>query len=269
MLTVAHQTADAHLIMNFRQTAAPPRPEQESLRVPLGNGIATTLRVARFDRSRFGARVVLMRPMRRLAEWCVENDCPDALIGGFYVRAENLPLGDLRIDGSPIESRPFDSPWHSVRACVHSLDGEVSLSSRLELPAEPGGDLLQAGPMLLRNGVSLVEPSSDPEGFSVGKGQFDSDITAGRHPRAALGVSPTELIAVVCEGRTADEAGLDLSELAAVMGDLGAVDAINLDGGGSASLVVGGELVNTPREQHGIRIPGGRRIPTALRFVLR
>ena len=45
------------------------------------------------------------------------------------------------------------------------------------------------------------------------------------------------------------------------MSDLGAVDAINLDGGGSASLVVGGKLVNTPREEHGIVIPGRPRDP--------
>ena len=39
--------------------------------------------------------------------------------------------------------------------------------------------------------------------------------------------------------------------------DLGADEAINLDGGGSASLVLGGGLRNRPREEHGIE-PGGR-----------
>lgn len=237
--------------------------------MPLGDGSSTTLRVASFDRSSFGARVVRMRPMRRLADWSADNRAPDALIGGFYVRSEQLPLGELRIDGTRRDSKPFDPPWDKVRACVHSLDGDVSLRSRLELPAEPEGDLLQAGPMLMRDGVSLVEPGSDPEGFSAGERQFDSDITEGRYPRAALGVTPTHLIAVVCEGRADHEAGLNLAELAAAMADLGAVDAINLDGGGSASLVVGGELVNSPREEHGLEIPGGRSVPTALRFYAR
>lgn len=253
----------------LRQTYAPPRPEQESLRVPLGDGASTTVRVARFERSAYTARVVRMRPMRRLAEWCAENRCPDALIGGFYVRSKELPLGEIRIDGRVLESRPFDAPWGGVRACVHARDGDLTLRSRLELPAEPGGDLLQAGPMLVRGGVSLVEAGSDPEGFSAGSHQFDSDITAGRYPRAALGISPAHLIAAVCEGRSDDEAGLNLAELAAVMTDLGAIDAINLDGGGSASLVFGGQLVNTPREQHGTEIPGGRLVPTALRFAPR
>ena len=253
----------------YRQTAAPPRPDLQTRRVTLADGAATTIQVACFDRSLFGARVVRMDPKRKLADWCGENEAPDALIGGFYVRGEGLPLGELRIDGRVLDSRPFDSPWGRVRACVHSLDGEVSLRSRLELPAEPGGDLLQAGPMLVRDGVSLVEPGSDPEGFSAGERQFDSDITEGRYPRAALGASPTHLIAAVCEGRTDAEAGLNLAELSYAMTDLGAVDAINLDGGGSASLVVDGRLINTPREQHGVEIPGGRLVPTALRFVAR
>ena len=41
----------------------------------------------------------------------------------------------------------------------------------------------------------------DTEGFSAGSGQFDSDITAERHPRCALGVSDDELLAVCCDGR--------------------------------------------------------------------
>jgi Phosphodiester glycosidase len=213
--------------------------------------------------------VVVLDPAQPLAQWCAANRVDHALIGGFYVRADGTPLGDLRTDGRPRSSAPFDSPWNRIRACVHSDGGAVSLRSRIELPDEPGGDLLQAGPMLVRDGVCLTDPGVDTEGFSAGARQFDSDITVGRHPRAALGTSATDLIAVVCDGRTETEAGLGLTELAQAMVDLGADDAINLDGGGSASLVVSGELVNVPHEEHGMRIPGGRSVPTAIRFAPR
>ena len=53
------------------------------------------------------------------------------------------------------------------------------------------------------------------------------------------------------------------------MADLGAEDAINLDGGGSASLVCDGALVNEPREIDGTRFRGGRPIVTALTFSAR
>jgi exopolysaccharide biosynthesis protein len=77
------------------------------------------------------------------------------------------------------------------------------------------------------------------------------------------------LIAVVCVGRADEEAGLTMVELAEAMAGLGARAAINLDGGGSASLVVGGALVNTPREEHGLELPGGREVATALHFAPR
>ncbi len=60
---------------------------------------------------------------------------------------------------------------------------------------------------------------------------------------------------------------MSLGELAALMRDLGAESAINLDGGGSASLVVGGTLRNRPREEHGVALAGGRPVSTALTFT--
>jgi hypothetical protein len=253
----------------FRDSLSPARPAERSLRVALGGGRKTTVHVLRLPRFAYAARVVRLSPAARLRDWCERSGTGYALIGGFYVRATGIPLGALQIGGRAVPSAPFDSPWDRIRACVHCQNGTVSLRSRLELPGEPRGDLMQAGPMLVRSGVRLVEPGADPEGFSAGSRQFDSDITVGRYPRAALGLSADELIAVVCEGRTDDEAGLTLTELAQAMIELGAEDAINLDGGGSASLIAGGRLVNTPREEGGAEIPGGREVPTALRFTLR
>jgi len=251
------------------RTALRPQPMRQTLRLPLADGAGVTLHVARFARAEFSARVVAMRPLSPLQDWCERHGVDDALIGGFYIRADGIPLGRLRIDGRARPSVPFESPWDAIRACVHIADGEVALASPLELAVEPEGDLLQAGPMLVRDGISLVADGRDREGFSAASHQFDSDITVGRYPRAALGVSPGELIAVVCEGRADHEAGLTLAETAEAMLSLGAVDAINLDGGGSASMVVGGRLVNTPREEHGWELPGGRAICTALHFVAR
>jgi len=72
------------------------------------------------------------------------------------------------------------------------------------------------------------------------------------------------VLAVACDGRAEDEAGLTLPELATALREMGARAALNLDGGGSTSLVSGGELVNVPREQHGIVLPQGRAISTAI-----
>jgi exopolysaccharide biosynthesis protein len=74
---------------------------------------------------------------------------------------------------------------------------------------------------------------------------------------------------VVCDGRGVSDAGLTLGELAELMAALGAHEAINLDGGGSATLVCGAQMVNCPREQDGTDIPGGRPICTAVVFTPR
>lgn len=244
-----------------------PRPLLERRRLRLLDGSETTLHVARFSRKAFCPRVVVLDPCSTVRHWCQRNGAAHAIVGGFYMRPGGPALGDLWIDSEALPTAPFDPPWHEARACVHVSDGEVRLAARRQLGPVPDGDLLHAGPMLAAAGRSLIEPGRDSEGFSAGAGQFDSDITAGRYPRAALGVSERELIAVACDGRADDEAGLTMGELAAAMVELGAEGAINLDGGGSASLVVDGALVNTPREEHGIELIGGREVATALHFA--
>jgi len=252
------------------RAAAPlPRPLFERRRLRLGDGAETTIHVARFERSAFDLRVVVLDPPSTVRQWCRRNGAEHAIVGGFYLRPGGPALGDLWLAGRALPTEPFDAPWHDERACVHIEDGTVSLAARRQLGEAAHGDLLHAGPMLVAGGCSLVAGGADREGFSAGARQFDSDITAGRYPRAALGLSDRELIAAVCDGRSDDEAGLTMEELAEAMIGLGAGEAINLDGGGSASLVVGGSLVNTPREEHGIELVGGRAVATALHFAPR
>jgi len=245
------------------------RPTLERRRLRLSDGAVTSVHVARFRRAEFGLRVVALRPCSTVLRWCERSGAEHAIVGGFYMRPGGPALGDLWIDGRALATEPFDAPWHEQRACVHSSGGAVRLAARHELGSAPHGDLLHAGPMLVAGGRSLIGEGVDAEGFSAGSRQFDSDITAGRYPRAALGLSDRDLIAVVCDGRADDEAGLTMAELATAMAALGADTAINLDGGGSASLVVGGRLVNTPREDHGLELTGGREVATALHFAPR
>jgi hypothetical protein len=253
-----------------RRTATPlPRPLFERRRLRLGDAAETTIHVARFERTAFDLRVVVLDPPSTVQQWCRRTGAEHAIVGGFYMRPGGPALGDLWVAGRALSTEPFDPPWHDERACVHVSDGAVELAPRRRLGEVAQGDLLHAGPMLVDGGCSLVAGGADREGFSAGARQFDSDITAGRYPRAALGLSDGQLIAAVCDGRADDEGGLTMAELAEAMIGLGAEQAINLDGGGSASLVVGGSLVNTPREEHGIELVGGRAVATALHFAPR
>ena len=235
-------------------------------RVTLADGASTAVYVAAFAAVSTELRVAVLRRPERLATWCARRGIADAIVGGFFVRPGGVPLGEVRTRGVTRRHVAFTPPWGGLRACVHVEAGDVRIARRDELPALPRGDLLQAGPLLVRDGRSLIAAGVDPEGFSAGQAQFDSDITVGRYPRAALGVAGDSIWAVVCDGRAADDAALSLGELAQVMGLLGARRAVNLDGGGSSSLVSAGRMVNRPREEHGIDLAGGRPIVTALAF---
>lgn len=95
------------------------------------------------------------------------------------------------------------------------------------------------GPVLVQEGKIMI--SNDIEGKFAGKAIDD------RHPRSAIGYTGDgRLIVFACEGRSATAAGLSLIQMAGIMKDLGCKEALNLDGGGSTTLLVNGKEVNYP-----------------------
>ena len=99
-------------------------------------------------------------------------------------------------------------------------------------------DAIHAGPVLMHDGKIRV--TSNEEVFF---GSTIPDI----HPRTAAGYRNSgELVLLVVDGRQVDSRGVDLQELAILMRDLGCVEAINLDGGGSSAMVVDCKLLNRP-----------------------
>ena len=235
----------------------------ELLRFRTRDGDETTVYLTRHPLRTTQVSVVCFDEPARLDHWCAAEGHGEAIVAGFFVRDPYRPLGEVRIGGSPVAHEPVAAPWAARRACVH-VDGSLRLASRGEIAADPPGDLVQAGPLLVRDGRS-VTGDEDSEGFSAGAGQFDSDITVGRYPRCALGVSDDELLAVCCDGRRSGvDAGLELAELARLMVSFGARDAINLDGGGSATLVHRGHLLNRPYSNYDQPAPESRPVVTAL-----
>lgn len=245
----------------------------------LADGAETTVYVATYPRRGTRVRVVALDRPEPLHRWARGAAVGEAVSGGFYVPG-GTPLGELHSDGNVHMTVPFDAPWDGCRSCISIIGGEVEIAPRGALPNRARGDLLQAGPLLVANGRPLVARSTsmssgcgdvdlgarDPQGFAAGADQFDCDITAGRHPRAAFGVGRDRYFAVVADGRSIRDSGLTLGELAQLMADLGADSAINLAGGASASLVSGGQLQNRPRDDNGVALLGGRPVASALVF---
>jgi exopolysaccharide biosynthesis protein len=100
---------------------------------------------------------------------------------------------------------------------------------------------LGGGPRLVNN--SRVEVTALRE-------DFRADVRVGLGPRTAIGIDKAgRYILAVVDGRQKfHSTGLTLTELAYTMQKLGAVDAMNLDGGGSTALAVRGKVVNRPSD---------------------
>jgi hypothetical protein len=78
-------------------------------------------------------------------------------------------------------------------------------------------------------------------------GKRSQELNLSHEPRTALGYNADTLFLVVADGRQPKySTGLTLYELASILIELGATEAINLDGGSSSTFAVNDEVVNQP-----------------------
>ncbi len=95
------------------------------------------------------------------------------------------------------------------------------------------------GPVLVQHGE--VKVTNNEERKFYGKAIYD------RHPRTAIGYTKdNKIIVFVCEGRSEKAAGLTLAQMANILQQIGCVEALNLDGGGSTCMLINGKEVNFP-----------------------
>lgn len=77
---------------------------------------------------------------------------------------------------------------------------------------------------------------------------YQDRFVAEKHPRSAFGWSKSEYFLVQVDGRQKTSIGVTLNELGALMLELGCDEAMNLDGGGSATLWFDGKVRNRPSD---------------------
>ena len=123
--------------------------------------------------------------------------------------------------------------------CVYA-DGSFAITNSGESSAQELVDsgVWQAfsfGPGLVENGAISVDENTE-----VGKAMASN-------PRTAIGqISELHYVFVVSDGRTEQSEGLSLYQLASFLQRLGVETAYNLDGGGSSTMVLLGEVINKP-----------------------
>ena len=125
--------------------------------------------------------------------------------------------------------------------------------------------IVESGPTLLSSKVTLENllESIQAEGFAsyyagINNANWYNGWVIARNGRTAVGVAADGTILLVeIDGRQPTVSlGTSISETASVMSWLGAVDAMNLDGGGSSNMVVDGTIVGHPSDAAGERGTG-------------
>ena len=186
-----------------------------------------------------------------------------AINGSFFnMRAPYGSVNYLRVDDVELAPNAYDSyengdGGRSTRqtGAVATFGGGLYVLkadglSRWERDIE-AEDVVTTGPVL------LVDGEAEP----VVKDRFNTN----RHPRTAVGRrSDGTVLLVVADGRNSAAAGLSMVELQQVMVALGCRDAINLDGGGSTTMVVRGAVVNHPSDNNRFDAAGERPVANAV-----
>lgn len=147
-----------------------------------------------------------------------------------------------------------------VKAMAEGDTVRVLLATLPRIPHAAAPRMLIGGwPRILRDGLNVATDAPTEEGTLSRNAEL-------RHPRTAIGFSrdSSTLFLLTVDGRSENSGGMTLVELADVMRELGAWQAMNFDGGGSTTMVVEGRVVNRPSDKE-----GEREVGNAVMIVLR
>ena len=194
---------------------------------------ATLLRSG-FAENKFGTNIVADTSV--IAKY---YDATFAINGDYYGFRES---GIVVRDGIAFRDKGTRTGLAFYRDGSMKLYDERSTTAD-ELVAGGVWNTLSFGPGLLENGQFV--PGMDQ--VEVDTNLFNHSIQ-GRQPRTGIGIiNANHLLFVVADGRSPGYSrGVTMTEFATIFKDLGATEAYNLDGGGSATMYFNGAVVNNP-----------------------
>lgn len=176
-----------------------------------------------------------------------------------------------------ILERDGDTPWLPLRP-GQSYRGRIAATNREgSTPLRPEIMVLSIGPTLAQELPSLapgavislhLDTSPDLTGVTTALAGGPILLEDGlapewkpplpRHPRTVLGWNAEWLFLVVVDGRQKQlSVGMNYPELTATMKRMGCTHAMNLDGGGSSTLWLGGQVMNSPSDGRERRVANG------------
>ncbi|KAJ1186473.1 hypothetical protein NDU88_003254 [Pleurodeles waltl] len=174
--------------------------------------------------------------------------CIVAQNGGFFDVATSACLGNVVSDGRLVRnSRGIQNAQFGIRADGTMVFGYLSEEEVMD-EVNPFVQLVSGVVWLLRDGEIYIEESKKAEcDATQATGNFDRFISVASARTAVGHDRHGRLILFHVDGQT-DARGLNIWEVAEFLKTQGVVNAINLDGGGSATLVVNGTLASYPSD---------------------
>lgn len=131
---------------------------------------------------------------------------------------------------------------------INSFEDSWDENSRTTLAFSRAEDVISGVPQLIKNGKIEITWQEEKESRSFHE---------TRHPRTAVAkLKDGKFLMVTIDGRSESSGGIGLEDLAKLLLEFGAIDAMNFDGGGSTTMFLGGKVVNQPSDQTGERKVG-------------
>ena len=165
----------------------------------------------------------------------------DTVLSIGAVGGGTVPAGDFAIQAIGSQARWINSHLHVGDRVT--ISERVSTASGTPVALHPNTSIASAGPMLVQHGRTAIDAVR--EGVLDPRDLNDYTFSAYRHARTLVGIDGEgRLLLVTADGLPGVSEGLTLTEEAELMRSLGAVDAMNLDGGGSTEFAVHAQLIN-------------------------
>lgn len=169
------------------------------------------------------------------SSFALKNNTTVAINGTFFDE-NRAPMG-LNITSGQLIGPHKDSAVYSFMACTKDKKCFIEPSNKIT-KAKKEWDFAISGWQTLKNGKFYCDTDNE-NSKCMRNGRFN-------HPRTAIGLSKdgNTLYIIVVEGRLIEYRGYTLYELAKEFEKLDVPIALNLDGGGSTTLVINGTRVN-------------------------
>jgi hypothetical protein len=219
------------------------------LRAEVVSGKSARRRIDGLNRPRLDDELILFTPEFDGTTMTGPNGA-EAVVEKGRVSAVRDGRGDAAIPpgGAVLSAHGAAAGW--LRANL-APGAKVELRTDAQLTPRPGFApefVIGGGPRLVASGAAAaIDPALYNPGFAD-----------ARHPRTAVGVrADGRLLLVTVDGRQPERSvGMTIAELASLLLELGAVEAINMDGGGSTTMVVRDKVVSSPSDLTGERAVG-------------